>query len=805
MELVEGETLEARLYKGPLPTEKVVRYGAEIADALAAAHARGLIHRDLKPGNIMLTKTGVKVLDFGLAKFVRPDAAAKKSQNVTRDRTIMGTRAYMAPEQMAGQECDARSDIYSFGLVLYEMSTGKRPLEAAEPFPGADESSLDRVIRKCLAKDPEERWQSARDLKTNLEWAGSWPGIEQPTKSRLSSLVWGIVAVALVFLAVIAWFMQPGHDVVHAHFVLSPPEGTRIAVRMPTKALVSVAPDGKKFVLVAEDNSGARSLWLRPLRSTTYERLDQTDGASLAFWSPDSRFIAFFADGKLKKVPVSGGPPQTICEAGAGDGEGGTWNQDGVILFAPPRTAPSAIPAGPLYRVSAAGGAVQPATTLDKDHGEISHSWPQFLPDGRHFLYLARNENSEKSRVFVEELGSRERRTLLASKTQATYTRGPSGRSYLLFPRDRALFAQPLDLGRFDLYDEPVAVAAEVSYNTLYGTSAFSVSDNGVLAYRSGIISSGSSPIRQLAWYSRQGRRLAGIGEPGLYSSLALSPDETRVAVDRIAKRDDLRYWDIWVIELATGIFSRLTQGPNFRLPVWSPDSRKIAAVSHAGNREDLVEIPIASGGPTVLLADQDHQEIGSVSEQNSESVSKLLDSWTPDGRFLLFTAGPAAFRLPLSGAGKPQPILNSDVYKGRLQLSPDGRWIAYQSSESGRNEVYLRSFPGLDQKRQVSNGGGSRPLWRKDGKELFYLTLNAKLMAVDVKSGASIGTGSPKLLFQTPIDGNPVLGQYAVTGDGQRFLIMEIAREGAGPGIEQFHIELNWFAELKTKGAGTR
>ncbi len=277
-----------------------------------------------------------------------------------------------------------------------------------------------------------------------------------------------------------------------------------------------------------------------------------------------------------------------------------------------------------------------------------------------------------------------------------------------------------------------------------------------------------------------------------MYGSIALSPDETRIAAQRKVKLDDLKDWDIWILELTSGIFSRLTPGPSFLYPVWSPDSRKIAALSLVGNREELVEITAASGAATVLLTGHD---------------AKSLETWTPDGRYLLFTAGPppAAFQLPLTGERKPQPILNSGFYEGRFKVSPDGRWIAYQSTESGKYEVYVRSFPTLDQKRQISSGGGSQPLWRKDGKELFYLTLNAKLMVVDVKSGASLETSNPRLLFQAPVEGNPVLGQYAVTGDGQRFLMIETARAGAGPGIEQFQIELNWFAELKSKGPADR
>jgi hypothetical protein len=406
------------------------------------------------------------------------------------------------------------------------------------------------------------------------------------------------------------------------------------------------------------------------------------------------------------------------------------------------------------------------------------------LPDGRHFLFLARNKEPDKSRVYVQELGSQTPHALLVSKTQAMYTRGPDQRSYLLFPRDRALLAQPLNLSTFMVYGEPTVVAAGVSYNTLYGTSTFSVSDNGVLAYRSGIFSAGTSPIRQLAWYTRRGDRMLAIGEQGLFGQFALSPDETMVAIDRNMRPDDTRFWDIWTIDLASGTVSRLTNGPNVRLPVWSPDSRTIAAISQMEDQQSLVEISRGSGGPRPLM---------------TGTAVTFLESWTPDGRFLLFSTQRQSFRLPLSGRKLPVPLLNSDLLKGQSRVSPDGRWIAYQSTESGKSEVYIRSFPALEEKRQVSSGGGAQPLWSKNGKELYYLTLNAKLMVVDVKSDATIETGRPRLLFQTPIEGNPLLGQYAVASDGQRFLMMENAREGGGSGTEQFHVVLNWFSELSS------
>jgi eukaryotic-like serine/threonine-protein kinase len=608
------------------------------------------------------------------------------------------------------------------------------------------------------------------------------------SKAKPSSRGWIAAALIASVLAAGFWFRWPSDsETLPVHFLVSPPEGTRVALRMPNKALASISPDGKNLVLVAEDKSGQRSLWLRSLKSIAYQHLDQTEGASEAFWSPDSQKIGFIAEGKLKKIPLTGGPAQTICDVAAGDGEGASWSSNGKIIFAPPRPQPAALPQGALSWVSGAGGSAQPATSLDKDGGELSHSWPQFLPDGRHFLYLARNKDPGKSGVYVQELGSQKRALLLTSKTQASYARGPGGAYYLLYPRDLTLLAQPLNLSRLEISGEPVPVAAGVSYNTLYGTTTFSVSNNGVLAYRTGRISSGSSPIRKLSWYNRRGDRISSIGEPGLFAQLALSPDESRVAVDRNTHQNDVRYWDIWTIDLASGVFSRLTKGSHFRLPVWSPDSRKIAAVSQEGDGYSVVEIPLSSGSPAILA--------------HAPSQPFSLESWTPDGRSIFFSTRSGSFRLPLLLERRPQPVLNAEVFGGRARVSPDGRWIAYQSAESGRSEVYVRAFPSLDQERQISNGGGAQPLWSKDGRELYYLTLNTMLVTVEVKSGAKLETGNARPLFQTPIEGNPLLAQYAVSADGQRFLMMENSQEGAGPaGAEQFHVESNWFAAMNPR-----
>jgi eukaryotic-like serine/threonine-protein kinase len=383
LELIEGETLAKRLQRGLLAPIEVAKRGAEIAHGIAAAHARGIVHRDLKPSNIMLTRAGVKVLDLGVAKFA-PDGA----QAASAGESILGTRVYMAPEQVAGLKCDARSDIYSLGLILCEMLTGKRAFDTSSETPNNPESAaLRRVIRKCVASDPEERWQSAEDLATNLDWIAQGTTPPMPLARRLP--LEGFAALVLFSGALWLWYLQrPASHQLEADFGVDPPQGTRIAARIPTKALIAVSPDGEKLVVVAQDDGGKRALYVRALKSDDYSRLDQTEGASLAFWSPDSEWIGFFANGHLKKIPWMGGPVQTITDVPAGDGEGAAWSPDGTVIFARPRVRAMALPEGPLFWVPASGGTASLATTLDLEHGEQSHSWPQFLPDGKRFQYL---------------------------------------------------------------------------------------------------------------------------------------------------------------------------------------------------------------------------------------------------------------------------------------------------------------------------------------------------------------------------------------------------------------------------------
>ena len=781
MEFVRGETLAVRIAHGLFPATEVAKRGAEICHAVAAAHALGIVHRDLKPGNIMLTKEGVKVLDFGLAKLAADNASSLQSAG---DGAIVGTRAYMAPEQVAGLKCDSRSDIYSIGLILCEMLTGKRALGNSGETTDPQETALRRVIRRCLASDPEERWQSAKDLATNLEWAGL--GLTPP--AMFYRRPWFIAILAAAILgAVVAWYsLRPEMRPLEAHFVLSPPDGTRIALRMPTKALISVSPDGENLVLVAQDEEGSRALYLRPLKSDAYQKLEQTDGASLAFWSPDSRWIGFFADGHIKKIPVAGGAVQTITDVRQGDGEGAAWSPNGTIVFAPPRVRPAAMPDGALYSVPSSGGTATPATALDATKGEVSHSWPQFLPGGRRFLYLARTKNSANSEIHVQEVGSRERIASFPSMTQVVFAKVPKGDSYLLFPRDRALFARAWSPKTLQFSGEPVAIASEVRYNTMYGTSGYSVSDNGILVYRAGVISAGLSPIRQLVWYSRSGERLGTVGEQGYFTNIALSPDETKVAIDRLTSPGDPNHWDLWVLELANGAraFSRLTHDASYFGPVWAPDSSRIAAIATSGRGSELVGVSLASAKPLILL---------------SKPIPRSLWNWSPDGgKLFIGSDGSAAQEIDVE-TGSAHRLLEDEVVPRNLNVSPDRRWIAWQADDSGRTEIYLAEYPSLKQKRQISGEGGSQPLWRKDSRELYFLAANTKMMAVEIRPGPAI-VSEPKVLFPAPTDGNPAAHQYAVTGNGSKFLFMESVRGGVETGNEQFHVKMNWFAELSVQ-----
>jgi eukaryotic-like serine/threonine-protein kinase len=809
MEYLEGETVLERLAKGSLPLEQTLRYGVEIADALDKAHRQGIVHRDLKPSNVMLTKSGVKLLDFGLAKAVAPVApqtsltALPTQANLTQEGAILGTFQYMAPEQLEGKDADARTDIFALGAVLYEMATGRKA------FSGATQASLigailhtdppaisqvqpmsppalDRVVRSCLAKDPEDRWQSAHDVAGELKWVaeGSQAGVPVPVTARRRNrerLAWGMMIVALlVALGAAAAAIRYGHRAA----ALSRP--MRSSIVLPEKIAlrgVALSPDGHRLAFVARDASGNNLLWVRPLDSLSSRPLPHTENSSFPFWSPDSRFIGFFADGKLKKIDASGGPPQTLCDAAAG--RGGTWNREGVILF-----APSA--ANLLYRVSAGGGgAPTPATQLDPARGEDGHRWPFFLPDGRHFVYSVTSFSSphkERVGIYAGSLDSKEEKFLLRANSRVAYA--PSfaraSEGYLLFFRDGSLLAQPFDAAGLRIRGDPTPVAEQIQYFPQTYEVLFSASENGLLLYQPRSASAES----RLVWFDRTGKEIGFLGASGDRANPRISPDGKRVALDVTDSKTVNT--DVWLYESSRGTATRFTFDPGEDTgPIWSPDaSRIVFSSSTVGTRIGLYMRDSSGAGSQELLL--------------KSADPKSPADWSLDGRFILYrdfdtkTNEFSLKVLPVTGDRKPMLVVNTKGEKTAGQFSPDGRWVAHSSNESGRREVVVAPFPGPGGRWQVSTAGGSEPRWRRDGRELFYLAPDGKLMAVEVKQGPTFEVGEAIPLFQTRAREHisfTDLFSYDVSADGQRFLINTDVGEATSSPLT---VVLNWTAELK-------
>jgi Tol biopolymer transport system component/predicted Ser/Thr protein kinase len=791
MEYLEGETLSDRLLKGALPFEQVLRYGIEIADALDKAHRQGIVHRDLKPGNVMITKSGVKLLDFGLAKAIAPTGRSSGASltalptqagtDLTAEGTILGTFQYMAPEQLEGKEADARTDIFAFGCVLYEMATGRKA------FSGKSQASLissimgseppaistiapmtppafDRVVRTCLAKDPDDRWQTAHDAMLELKWAaegGSAAGLPAPVvaKRRNRERVWmatiAVLAIAVVLLSVRS-LRAPSRDSRPVRLSLAAPPNAPFE----TLGSMAVAPDGSKIAFVAQTVDGKRTLWVRDLDVVSPRLLPGTDGASLPFWSPDSRFLGFFADGKLKKIDTSGGPPQVL--ASAPFGYGGTWNRDGVIVFTPNVF-------DPLYRVAASGGTAVPVTKLGPR--EEAHRWPNFLPDGKHVVFLADARLTEDHRVKLTSIDSGESRDLLGAVSNVAYVNP----GYLLFVRAGSLLAQPFDPKRLRLAGDPIDVGESlVETGPANHHFEFAASDAGVLAYRS------ADPRSQLTWVDRTGALLGRVGDPGRRGVVELSPSGDQVAYEGLDA--DGRNADLWLLDLTRGVSSRFTFDPRSDYcPAWSPDGTRIAFSPTQREFQDIHVQSAATGGQDQVLL--------------ISGNDKCATSWSPDGRFILFMdftpKGLDIGLLSLVGSPKAEPFIQTPFEELAAVFSPDGKRVAYLSGESGRNEVYVTSFPARSGRRQVSTGGGDRPRWRGDGRELYYMARGGKLMAVEVQSSGEFG--APKQLFQI----RGAARDYTVAPDGQRF-ILDVALED--PTSAPATVVLNWTTELKKR-----
>jgi Tol biopolymer transport system component len=785
MELVEGPTLADRIAQGPIPVDEALPIAKQIAEALEAAHEQGIIHRDLKPANIKVRPDGtVKVLDFGLAKALEPSARA--GINATASPTItspammtgvgalLGTAAYMSPEQARGKAVDKRSDIWAFGSVLYEMLAGKRAFEghevsdvlasvlAREPdwtlLPPGFSPVLVTFLKRCLHKDRKQRIGDVQSVRLALE--GVFETASEKTHGsvglhrRREHLAW-IAAAVLLAVALALSFLLTRRQAPDA------PE-MRLEITTPETANplhFALSPDGGRLVFVASGD-GRSLLWVRALDSVASQPLAGTDNAEYPFWSPDSRSIGFFASGKLQRIDIAGGPPQALANAPAN--RGGAWNSDGTILFA-------ASQIGPLSRISARGGEPEVVTRIVQGH--LSHRFPQFLPDGRHYLFFVQGSAATQG-IYWGSLDGGEPRRLVASDSSGAWA--PPDR--LLFVRQGALVATPFETDTGEITGEPITVADPVGADAFY-LGGFSVSADGRIAYRAG------SERRQLTWFERNGKTVGTASAPDDTTLLypELSPDDRRVAVTRAVSLNT----DVWLMDLARGGTTRFTFDPGFDFaPLWSPDGTRIAFRSNRKGIYDLYVKPSSGVGNEELLLES--------------SAPKSPLSWSPDGRFLLFyEVGPETnhdlWIQPLTGDGKPSPWLNTPFIETLGQFSPDGRWVAYQSNESGAFEIYVQPFPAANAKWQISTNGGGMPRWRPDGKELFFIAPDAKLMATAVAaSNATFEAAPPVALFQTRIAGGP--GQinkheYAVSRDG-RFLINEPAEASTATPIT---LILNW------------
>ena len=788
MELVDGPTLADRIAQGPLPLDEALDVARQIADGVEYAHEKGVIHRDLKPANIKLTADGtVKLLDFGLAKAVdepgpqgNPSVSPTLTMQSTRLGVILGTAAYMSPEQASGKPVDRRSDIWSFGVVLWEMLSGSRLFDGetvshtladvlrgeidVNKLPVGTPFVIRELVGRCLDRDMKTRLRDIGEARIAIQKYRAnplEPGVSERVVTRherRERLAW--IAVCGLLLATLAFvYYRPAAK--EARIL-------KLSLLPPEKAVFfgppAVSPDGRHVAFAATAGDKTQ-LWVRDLDSLAARPLPGTEGAINPFWSPDNRFIAFFAGGKLKKVEVVGGPAQTLCDAAAG--RGGTWNRTGVIVFTPGIL-------DSLYRVPAAGGNATPLIALDQSLGEDSLRCPWFLPDGRHFLYTARDADQEKSTIYVGDLESKQKRRILNANSNAVYA--PPG--FVVFLRERTLMAQPFDAGSAQTTGDPFPIAENVDFISAYG-GFFSVSQNGVLAY----LSSSAGSNVQLNWFDRGGKPLGAVGAPGNLFSASISPDGSTVAVAR--SDPQMSTGDIWLHDLARGATSRFTFGPKINgSPVWSPDGSRIVFGSTRDGTFRLYVKPTGGAGKEELLS----------------NLRGLPSDWSRDGRFIVSsqfgTKGYDIWVLPISGdrplvPGKPFPFLQTEFNERWAKLSPDSQWVAYTSNESGQNEVYVQTFPSPGGKSQISTGGGSRPVWRRDGRELFYIAADGKLMAVEVKLGSKLEAGAPKPLFDTRLGNGP----FDISPDGRRFLL---ANPSEDAGRTPMTVVVNWTSQVK-------
>jgi len=807
MELVEGPTLADRIAQRAVPLDEALPIARQICEALEAAHEQGIIHRDLKPANIKVRADGtVKVLDFGLAKAMEPTTgmAANNSMSptittpaMTQAGIILGTAAYMSPEQAKGRTVDKRSDVWAFGAVLFEMLTGQQAFEGddvsdtlarilmKEPdwtrLPATVPAAVVTVMRRCLQKDRKQRMRDIGDVSLALEGASETATprtmAASSTPRLLVALVVVLFLVAAALVAVLVQGFRSPRESPAVRFVVPSPERTTFDSAGPGGGGTSfnagsLSPDGRRIAFTARDDSGQVMLWLRALDAVTAQRLPGTEAASLPFWSPDSRTIGFFTLGKLKRIDANGGPVQTICDAPIG--RGGTWNRGGVIVFAP--SSPSN-----LFRVSASGGEPSPVTRLQD--GEAEHRFPTFLPDGQHFVYLSQGADPNTRAVVVGSLDSTKGQPLLTADSPAVYA--PPG--YLLFVSQGTLQARPFDPARLEFTGDAVPIAEQVAFDG--GARGFSVSENGTLAYRIGV----GAPRYQLAWVDRSGALVESLGVPAaLYQSPAISPDGRRIALHR----HDATGGDIWLVEATGGKTSRLTfdASQDNSQPVWSPDGGRIVFGSRRNNKWGIYQKPSNGTGNEELFFESD--------------MVKMPMSWSATNTVLFSVQdpknGPDVWALPMAGDRKPVPLLQTAFAEQHPQISPDGKWFAYTSNETGRSEIYVQTLPPGGGKWQVSSSGGVFARWRPDGKELFYMERQSfgKIVAVGIQAtSTTFEFSAPRPLFDSGYLNNAPghtgnWNTFDVSSDGKRFLVPR--PEAASLPSAPLTVVLNWQEELK-------